>query len=138
MLFRRPTWQRSMGPAAIRFDLRASRLREPKSWLVTVAMSWCAGLCTWSARSWRQINRLGCSPAVRQGTGGRWYRGSDRILGGVCSGLAAGLRIDPLWVRVAFVLLALVQGIGILIYVVLWFVIPESAGVQPIGRSRFD
>jgi len=55
-----------------------------------------------------------------------FYRGSDRIVGGVCSGLAAGFHIDPLWVRLAFVLLAFVQGIGLFIYIVLWLVMPEK------------
>ena len=74
---------------------------------------------------------------MEQGTSERWYRGSDRILGGVCSGLAAGLHVDPLWIRIAFALLALVQGIGVLLYVVLWVVMPERAGVQTSGHSRF-
>ncbi len=68
---------------------------------------------------------------MEQGTRERWYRGKDRILGGVCSGLAAGLHVDPLWIRIAFVLLALVQGIGVFLYVVLWVVMPEQAGAQP-------
>jgi len=55
----------------------------------------------------------------------RFYRGSDRVVGGVCSGLAAGLHVDPLWIRLAFVLLALVQGIGIVVYAVLWYLMPE-------------
>ncbi len=59
-------------------------------------------------------------------------------MGGVCSGLAAGLQIDPLWIRIAFVLLALFQGIGVLLYVVLWVVMPERPGSQPAGHSRFD
>lgn len=59
-------------------------------------------------------------------------------MGGVCSGLAAGLQIDPLWIRIAFVLLALLQGIGVLLYVVLWVVMPERPASQPAGNSRFD
>ena len=39
-----------------------------------------------------------------------FYRGGDRILGGVCSGLAAGFHVDSLWVRIAFVLLAMAAG----------------------------
>ena len=74
---------------------------------------------------------------MQQGTSERWYRGSDRILGGVCSGLAAALHVDPLWIRIAFVLLALVQGIGVLLYIVLWVVMPEPTGAPSIGRSRF-
>ena len=75
---------------------------------------------------------------MQQGTSERWYRGHDRILGGVCSGLAEGLHVDPLWIRITFVLLALVQGIGVVLYVVLWIVMPDRGGVHPAGHSRFD
>ncbi len=59
-------------------------------------------------------------------------------MGGVCSGLAAGLRVDTLWVRIAFVLLAPLQGIGVLLYFVLWVVMPEHPASQQAGHSRFD
>jgi phage shock protein PspC (stress-responsive transcriptional regulator) len=65
-------------------------------------------------------------------------RGKDRILGGVCSGLAEGLRIDPLWVRLGFVLLTFLQGVGLLIYIVLWLVMPEQVESQDRTRSGFD
>ena len=65
-------------------------------------------------------------------------RGKDRILGGVCSGLAEGLRIDPLWVRLGFVLLAFLQGVGLLIYIVLWLVMPEQVEGQDRTYSGFD
>ena len=55
----------------------------------------------------------------------RFYRGSDRILGGVCSSLAEGFHVDPLWVRVLFVLLIFLQGVGVFLYIVLWLVLPE-------------
>jgi phage shock protein C len=55
----------------------------------------------------------------------RFYRGNDRIIGGVCSGLAEGFHIDPLVVRVLFVLLIFLQGVGVFLYVVLWLVMPE-------------
>lgn len=44
----------------------------------------------------------------------------DRILGGVAAHLADRLDVDPLWIRIAFVLLALVGGIGVLLYAALW------------------
>ena len=67
----------------------------------------------------------------------RFYRSSNRILGGVCAGLADGFHLDVLWVRVAFLLLLFVQGLGLFIYVVLWLVMPErlEGGGQ---RSGFD
>ena len=74
----------------------------------------------------------------QQATPQTFHRGKDRILGGVCSGLAEGLRIDPLWVRLGFVLLAFLQGVGLLIYIVLWLVMPEQVEGQEGTRSGVD
>ncbi len=67
----------------------------------------------------------------------RFYRSSSRLAGGVCAGLAEGFHVDVLWVRVAFLLLLFVQGLGLFLYVVLWLVMPErlEGGGQ---RSGFD
>jgi phage shock protein C len=67
-----------------------------------------------------------------------FHRGTDRIIGGVCSGLAQGFHVDVLWVRVAFVVLAFVQGIGLVLYVVLWFLMPERSGYRPAGQTVFE
>ena len=67
-----------------------------------------------------------------------FYRGSDRILGGVCSGLAEGFHVEALWVRLAFVVLAFLNGIGVVLYIVLWVLMPERAGYQPPGQSTFQ
>ena len=74
----------------------------------------------------------------QQATPQTFRRGRDRILGGVCSGLAEGLRIDALWVRLGFVLLAFLQGIGLVIYIVLWLVMPEQVEGQEGTRSGVD
>jgi phage shock protein PspC (stress-responsive transcriptional regulator) len=51
------------------------------------------------------------------------------MIGGVCGGLGAYLRIDPTIIRLLFVLMALGSGAGVFIYIVLWFVLPtEGAG----------
>jgi phage shock protein PspC (stress-responsive transcriptional regulator) len=47
----------------------------------------------------------------------------DRILGGVAGFLARRLGVDPLWVRIAFVLLALAGGVGLVLYLGLWLVL---------------
>lgn len=58
----------------------------------------------------------------------KYYRDPDnKILGGVCSGLAAFLDIDTLLVRIiAFILLVISAPVMILLYVVLWIAIPEA------------
>lgn len=65
-------------------------------------------------------------------TGKRLYRdGDDKILGGVCSGLAAYLGIqDAVWVRILFVLLALAGGASFVVYIVLWAIVPKARTVS--------
>lgn len=67
-----------------------------------------------------------------------FYRGRDRILGGVCSGLAEGFHVEVLWVRLAFVLLAFLQGIGLVLYVILWFLMPERTGDRATSRNALE
>jgi phage shock protein PspC (stress-responsive transcriptional regulator) len=67
-----------------------------------------------------------------------FYRGADRILGGVCSGLAEGFHVELLWVRLAFVVLAFINGVGLLLYIALWVLMPERAGYRPAGQNAFE
>jgi phage shock protein PspC (stress-responsive transcriptional regulator) len=61
-------------------------------------------------------------------TGGRkFYRDSNRkILGGVSSGLAHYFKIDPLWMRLLFIILITSTGVLLLAYIIMWIVVPES------------
>lgn len=57
----------------------------------------------------------------------RLYRDADDlVLAGVSSGLAAYFGADPLYVRLAFILLTFANGLGLLVYAVLWLVIPKA------------
>ena len=57
----------------------------------------------------------------------RMYRDPDnRIIGGVCSGMGAYWRMEPWLVRVIFFILAIMGGFGILLYLILYIVIPEA------------
>ena len=59
----------------------------------------------------------------------RLYRIRDgRLVAGVCAGLAAYFGIDPTLVRLAFVLVTLFGGLGVLFYLFAWIVIPEEGG----------
>ena len=44
----------------------------------------------------------------------------DRVVAGVCGGIAASLRVDPTLVRLVFAILTLAGGAGILLYLALW------------------
>ena len=55
---------------------------------------------------------------------------SDRMIGGVCGGLARYFGIDATIVRLVFVL-AVLSGLSPLIYVILWIVIPQDGAALP-------
>ena len=56
----------------------------------------------------------------------RLTRSDDKMIGGVCAGLAEYLDIDPTIVRIAWVLMVLFAGFGILLYVILWLIMPKQ------------
>lgn len=51
---------------------------------------------------------------------------SDRIISGVCGGLGQFFGIDSTLLRIIFVLLAIFGGSGIIIYLVMWLIVPEE------------
>ena len=59
----------------------------------------------------------------------------DRVLGGVCGGLAGALGLDPLVLRVATVALTLAGGTGALLYVLAWLVLPEEGSDRSLAQA---
>jgi phage shock protein C len=59
---------------------------------------------------------------------------ANRVIGGVCGGLAEYLDIDPTFVRVVMIILAFPFGVGILIYFVLLFLMPNPGEPSPFVR----
>jgi phage shock protein PspC (stress-responsive transcriptional regulator) len=61
-------------------------------------------------------------------TGGRrLYRDpDDKVLGGVCGGLGAYFSMDPVIIRIIFALIFFIGGSGVLVYLVLWIVVPKA------------
>jgi phage shock protein PspC (stress-responsive transcriptional regulator) len=63
----------------------------------------------------------------------RLYRSrSEKMVGGVCGGLAEYLGMDVTLIRVLWVLVTLLAGTGLLIYVVLWVLIP----LEPLAGAE--
>lgn len=63
---------------------------------------------------------------------------NNKMIAGVCAGLAAYFDIDPTIIRLAFVLLALFQGFGVLAYLILWIIVPlEGAADANLDREHF-
>jgi phage shock protein C len=74
----------------------------------------------------------------------RFYRSrTDRKVGGVAAGLGEYFLMDPMLVRLLFVVLTFAGGGGVLIYLILWIVTPEkpveftnSTGQAPVNPSQ--
>lgn len=57
----------------------------------------------------------------------RLYRNEDdTIIAGVCSGLAAYTGVDPVLIRILFVILTLANGLGVFAYMILWVAVPPA------------
>lgn len=50
----------------------------------------------------------------------------DKILGGVCSGLGHYFGIEARWIRVLLILMVVLAGTGIMLYLILWIVLPKA------------
>jgi phage shock protein PspC (stress-responsive transcriptional regulator) len=66
-----------------------------------------------------------------------------RILAGVCAGLGSALDVDVTLLRVAAILLVLAYGVGLLVYLLLWMLIPRSAagpwpGYGEVARANLS
>jgi phage shock protein PspC (stress-responsive transcriptional regulator) len=83
--------------------------------------------------------RRGAQPGPGAGKRLRLSAG-ERMIGGVCGGLGEFLELDPVLFRAAFLVLAVVGGLGILLYLVLWLLIPGPAdaarGRRAGGRAQ--
>lgn len=68
----------------------------------------------------------------------RLYRSdTQKVVAGVCGGLGDYFRVDPIWFRLGFVLLTLAGGSGILIYLLMWLIVPRAPrDYTPTGSTR--
>jgi len=63
---------------------------------------------------------------------------NDRVIAGVAGGLAERLGVDPVVVRLAFVVLALAGGVGIVLYLLLWTIGRAETETRPAWRAGGD
>lgn len=74
----------------------------------------------------------------------RLYRSrKSKVIGGVAGGLGEYFNVDPLWIRLLFIISVLFGGFGLLMYVILWVIIPlapanehQHLEVKHLYRSR--
>lgn len=65
------------------------------------------------------------------------YRSTDnKMVGGVCSGIAEHFDLDVSVVRLVFLAITLFAGTGIMLYLVAWFVIPGDDGSSGINYAK--
>ena len=78
----------------------------------------------------------GDSNTAREPRGNIFRNADDKVLGGVCSGLAYYINIDPTLVRILFAIITFGGfGSGVLLYIILWMVLPIK-GLKANYRKR--
>lgn len=50
----------------------------------------------------------------------------DKLIAGVCGGIAEHFKLEPIWVRLVFILLAFIDGVGIVIYILAWILLKKN------------
>lgn len=48
----------------------------------------------------------------------------ERMIGGVCGGLAEYFHIDSTWVRLLFILFFIFGGVAFILYIIMWLIVP--------------
>lgn len=60
-----------------------------------------------------------------------------RVIAGVCGGVGEYFRVDPVIVRILFVLLTVFGGFGVLLYLGAWLLLPEASGTVLVGPAPY-
>lgn len=58
-----------------------------------------------------------------------WRSRTNRKIAGVCGGLGAYFNVDPIWVRIIFIIFLLLGGSALLVYLLMWVLVP----LEPVG-----
>ncbi|HMA59714.1 MAG TPA: PspC domain-containing protein [Halanaerobiales bacterium] len=63
------------------------------------------------------------------------YRSREsRVIGGVCGGIGEYFEIDPVIVRLVFLILFFVFGVGLITYIIAWIIIPD----KPLDQAEVE
>jgi len=69
----------------------------------------------------------------------RLYRSqTDKMIGGVCGGLADYFNLDPTLIRALFILMAFTPLHGIVVYIILWIITPPESRAAVLPTSVSD
>jgi phage shock protein C len=75
-----------------------------------------------------ELEQISEPPRLRRST-------DDKVVAGVCGGLGRYFGVDPLFFRLAFVVLAIGGGSGVLLYIVGWLIIPQEKSGDSVGQG---
>lgn len=64
----------------------------------------------------------------------RLYRSTDRIIAGVCGGIAEYFGLDTSTIRIVTLILILFGGISLWVYILLWIIIPQASDRHQLNR----
>lgn len=59
----------------------------------------------------------------------------DKMIAGVCGGIAEYFKLDSVWIRLIMILLAILNGIGIIIYIIMWILLKENPNQSSSGKT---
>lgn len=63
---------------------------------------------------------------------------NDKVIAGVASGIADFFGLDPTVVRVIWALTMLLGGLGVIVYIILWIVVPEGDSDRTVAHDLRD
>jgi phage shock protein C len=61
---------------------------------------------------------------------------TNKVIAGVCGGIGRYLGVDPVLIRIAFAVLAIAGGGGILLYILAWILMPEEEPGEDFGETQ--
>ena len=59
--------------------------------------------------------------------GKKLTRSNNKMIAGVCAGIGDYLNLDPTIIRIAYVLMMFFAGFGVLLYLILWLIMPKPS-----------
>ena len=78
-------------------------------------------------KSQQEKDIIDIEPELEEEMQNKIYRKWDnRMIAGVCSGIAQYLSWDVSWVRIAFVVMSFIGGVGAILYAIFWFMFPNE------------
>ncbi len=78
-------------------------------------------------KSQQEPDIIDIEPEPEEAMQNKIYRKWDnRMIAGVCSGIAQYLNWDVSWVRITFVIMSFIGGVGAILYAIFWFMFPNE------------